>query len=99
MSHVDFKKWQCPPVKFKKSSCRPVDFNKVPCPLSLYFTTKRLREQYMVSSGHNRWILCPLVPEGIIKFSVMPAGMKFRFSHELLHQFSCLFFEMIRKIS
>ena len=71
MSHVDFKKWQCPPVKFKKSSCRPVDFNKVPCPLSLYFTTKRLHKQYMVSSGQKRWILGPLVPEGIIKFSVM----------------------------
>ena len=42
---------------------------------------------YMVSSRHNRWVLCPLVPEGIIKFSVMPAGMKFRFSHELLHTF------------
>ena len=52
-----------------------------------YFTTKRLHEQYMGSSGHNRWIYCPLVPEGIIKISVMPAGMKFRFSHELLHQF------------
>ena len=28
------------------------------------------------------------MPEGIIKFSVMPAGIKFRFSNELLHQFS-----------
>ena len=33
----------------------------------------------MVSSGHYRWIECPLVPEGIIKFSVMPAGMKLCF--------------------
>ena len=55
---------------------------------TFYFTTKRLHEQYTVSSGHDRWIVCPLVPEGIIQFSVMPAGMKFRFSHELLHQFS-----------
>ena len=31
------------------------------------------------------------MPEGIIKFSVMPAGMKVRFSHELLHQFHDLF--------
>ena len=61
--------------------------------LSIYFTTKRLHEQYMVSSGHNRWILCPLVQEGIIKFSVMPAGMKFRFSNELLHQFFLFFFK------
>ena len=28
------------------------------------------------------------MPEGIIKLSVMPAGIKLRFSHELLHQFS-----------
>ena len=28
------------------------------------------------------------MPEGIIKFSVMPAGMKFSFFRELLHQFS-----------
>ena len=54
----------------------------------IYFTTKGLHDQYMVSSGHYRWMYCPLVPEGIIKFSVMLAGMKFRFSHELLHQFS-----------
>ena len=54
----------------------------------LYFTTKRLHEQYTISSGHNRWILCPLVPEGIIQFGFMPAGVTFRFSHELLHQFS-----------
>ena len=33
----------------------------------------------------------PAGPEGIIKFSVMPSGMKFRFSHELLHQFSYFF--------
>ena len=39
------------------------------------------------TSGQNRWILCPLVPEAIIKFSVMPAGLKLRFSHELLHLF------------
>ena len=56
--------------------------------VSPYFSTKRLHEQYMVSSGHNKWILCPLVPEDIIQFSVMPAGMKFRFSYELVHQFS-----------
>ena len=56
--------------------------------VSPYFTTKRLNEQYILSSGHNKWILCPLVPEGIIQFSVMPAGMKFKISHELLHQFS-----------
>ena len=31
------------------------------------------------------------ITEGIIKISVMPAGMKFRFSDELLHQFSCFF--------
>ena len=43
---------------------------------SLYFTTKRLHEQYRVSSGQYRWIYCPLVPEGSIKFSVMPAGNK-----------------------
>ena len=53
-----------------------------------YFTTKRLHEQYRVSSGHYRWLYCPLVPEIIIKFSVMPSGIKLRFSHELLHQFS-----------
>ena len=47
----------------------------------------------MVSSGHNRWIYCPLVPEGSIKFSVLPAGMKLRFSHEVLHKFSCFFWE------
>ena len=46
----------------------------------------------MVSSGQYRWLYCPLVPEGSIKFSVMPSGMKFRFSHELLHQFSYIFF-------
>ena len=28
----------------------------------------------MDSSGQNRWIYCPLVPEGSIKFSVMPSG-------------------------
>ena len=33
------------------------------------------------------------MPEGIIQFSVMPAGIKLRFSHELLHQFSFLFFK------
>ena len=54
----------------------------------LYFPTKLLHDQYRVSSGHNRWLLCPLVPEGIIKFRVMPSGIKSRFSHELLHQFS-----------
>ena len=32
------------------------------------------------------------MPEGIIKFSVMPAGIKFMFSHELLHQFSSFYF-------
>ena len=32
------------------------------------------------------------MPEGIIKFSVMPAGIKLRFSHELLHKFSYSFF-------
>ena len=53
-----------------------------------YFTTKRLHEQYRVSSGHYRWLYCPLVAEGSIKFSVLPAGMIFRFCHELLHQFS-----------
>ena len=31
------------------------------------------------------------MPEGSIQFSVMPSGMKFRFSHELLHQFSFFF--------
>ena len=31
----------------------------------------------MVSSGHNRWIYCLLVPEGSIKFSVLPSGIKF----------------------
>ena len=41
-----------------------------------YFTAKQLHKQYMVSSGHYRWLYCPLVPEGIIKFSVMPAGIK-----------------------
>ena len=40
----------------------------------IYFTTKRLHEQYMVSSRQYRWIYCPLVPEGSIKFSVMPSG-------------------------
>ena len=44
--------------------------------LKFYFTTKRLHEQYRVSSGQYRWIYCPLVPEGSIKFSVLPAGMK-----------------------
>ena len=39
-----------------------------------YFTTKRLHEQNRVSSGQYRWLYCPLVPEGSIKFSVMPAG-------------------------
>ena len=38
----------------------------------LYFTTKH--DQYGVSSGQNRWLLCPLVPEDIMKFSVMPSG-------------------------
>ena len=38
------------------------------------FTTKHLHTQYRVSSGQNMWLLCPLVPEGIIKFSVMPSG-------------------------
>ena len=32
------------------------------------------------------------MPEGSIKFSVMPSGMKFRCSHELLLQFSFFFF-------
>ena len=44
--------------------------------IRFYFTTKRLHEQYRVSSGQNRWLYCPLVPEGIIKLGVMPAGMK-----------------------
>ena len=64
----------------------------------LYFTTKHLHKQYMVSSRHYRWIYCPLVPEGIIQFSVMPTGMKFSFFHELLPQFF-IFFKMIRKMS
>ena len=46
------------------------------CMIHLYFTTKHLLEQYMVSSGQNRWLYCPLVPEGSIKLSVMPAGKK-----------------------
>ena len=36
----------------------------------------------MVSSRKNMWLYCPLVPEASIKLSVLPAGMKFRFSHE-----------------
>ena len=32
-----------------------------------------------------------MAPAGIIKFSVMPAGIKFRFSHELMHQFFMIF--------
>ena len=51
----------------------------------------------MVSSGHYRWIYCPLVPDGIIKFSVMPAGVKFRFFHDLLHQFVFVFFQNDQK--
>ena len=35
----------------------------------------------------------------IIKFSVMPSGIKFRFSHELLHQFSSIYFKKLRKMS
>ena len=31
------------------------------------------------------------MPEGSIKFNVMPAGIEFRFSYELLHQFSSFF--------
>ena len=54
----------------------------------VYFTTERLHEQYMVSSRKNRWLYCPLAPAGSIKFSVLPAGMKMFFFHELLHQFS-----------
>ena len=41
----------------------------------LYFTTKHQHEQYRVSSRQNRWLYCPLVPEGIIKFSVLPSGI------------------------
>ena len=67
----------------------------------LYFTTKRLHEQYRVSSGQYRWIYCPLVPEGSIKFSVMPAGKKnekkcfFRLN---LTDFNKLFFKIDQKI-
>ena len=63
-----------------------------------YFTTKRLHEQYMVSSRKNRWLYCPLAPAGSIKFSVLPAGMNMCFFHELLHQCSKKS-KMIRKIS
>ena len=31
MSHVDYKKKQCPPVEFKKQPCRPVEFKKQSC--------------------------------------------------------------------
>ena len=31
MSHVDYKKRQCPPVEFKKQPCRPVEFKKQSC--------------------------------------------------------------------
>ena len=31
MSHVDYKKRQCPPVEFKKQPCRPVEFKKQFC--------------------------------------------------------------------
>ena len=35
MSHVDYKKWLCRPVKFKKTSCRYADFKNVLCRMSL----------------------------------------------------------------
>ena len=38
---------------------------------TLYFTTKHLHEEYRVSSGQNRWLLCPLLPERIIKLCVI----------------------------
>ena len=31
MSHVDFKKRPCRPVKLKKRLCHPVDFKKASC--------------------------------------------------------------------
>ena len=67
--------------------------------LHLYFTTKRLHEKYRVSSGQYRWIYCPLVPEGSIKLSVMPAGKKNEkkcFFSLNLTDFNKLFFKLIR---
>ena len=60
----------------KMASCRHRDAELQTGLFNLYFTTKRLHEQYRVSSGQYRWIYCPLVPEGSIKFSVIPAGKK-----------------------
>ena len=68
---------------------------------TFYFTTKRLHEQYRVSSGQYRWIYCPLVPEGSIKFSVMPAGKKNEkkcFFSLNLTDFNKLFFQIDQKI-
>ena len=41
-----------------------------------YFTTKHTHDQYRVSSRQNRWLYCPLVLEGSIKFSVLPSGIQ-----------------------
>ena len=55
----------------------------------VYCTTKRLNEQYRVSYGHNRCILCPLVPEGIIKSQCSARWHEIKFFfHELLDRFS-----------
>ena len=51
----------------------------------------------MVSSGKNRWLYCPLVPEGIIKFSVMPTGIKFRFLMNYRINFHDFFFQNDQK--
>ena len=68
---------------------------------AFYFTTKRLHEQYRVSSGQYRWIYCPLVQEGSIKFSVMPAGKKIEkkcFFSLNLTDFNKLFLKIDQKI-
>ena len=44
------------------------------------------------SSGQNRWLLCPLVPEGIIQFSVTPAGKNIPLIKDQCSNFHDIFF-------
>ena len=52
MSHVDFKKALCHPVKFKIWSCRPVEFKKHPCPMSLSLLCLKLHVTYRPEMPH-----------------------------------------------
>ena len=53
----------------------------------LYFTTnyKHLHTHNQGCFGAEQVVIMPSGQEGIIKFSVMPTGMKVRFPRELLH--------------